>query len=267
MSRYVNTSFPPITDAGRALLAAATAAAERQAIGLSDLSDGELAGLAHANTVCGFTYPSELWTGDFVAKIGTLGSKWTALLGGSGAVSIAQTGTRGGGNTLTTGATAASYVQLISCINGLAAYGSALMDDLIAATSKWHVESVFKFTSTPDAVTEGGIGWIAPDGTPEPVFGVRGHQSTTKFRCYVPGTATGVDSTVSIDTNPHRGRMWANGNGTIYFSIDGETAIPLTGYVTSKPAAAYVTLSNNATAAAQTMILSQTRYRTHGLIA
>lgn len=271
MSRYVNTSFPPITDAGRLLLAAATAAAERSALGLSDLTDEDTNELAHANTVCAFTYPSTLWRPSLLPKIGTLGSDWTALAVGSGALGnsgkgIVTSGVRGGANSITTGASASSSLDLISTVNGLALYGGAIMDDLVAATSKWHLEFVAALTTTPDAQTEFGEGFIDPGGSVVLLAGIRGASSITKFRLFKSGTSTGVNSTVNWDGNPHRFRVWANGDGLIYFSVDNETPVTLS---TTWGAAAtpYVHLGNGTTAAAQTANLWAPRYRTMGMVA
>lgn len=259
------TDFPAVA---RAFLAATTEAGQRAALGLLDLTDEASAELAHAKSVCAFANPTKLWFADALAKLGTFGSKWTTLLGGTGNVSIVQTGERGGVNEITTGATASSYVQLISCINGLASYGGAMMNDLTAADSKWHVQFDFKLTAAVDNVTELGFGWISPGGAPGPVVGVRGAQSTGFYRLYVSGSSTGVNSTVAIDTNVwHRARMWGNGDGKIYASIDGETPIQLTGYSYGTEAAPYGNFLNNGTAAARKWRTAGIYYRVDGNLA
>jgi hypothetical protein len=260
--------------AARTLLAATTEAAQRAAIGLSDLTDEALGELAHANTVCGFSYPSECRTFDNEAKIGTLGSRWTALpsgatggLGNSGK-GIVTSGWRGGANQITTGATAGSACSLIAIVNGLLLYGSSLMDDLVGATSKWQVEAVIRMDTTPDAQAKMGIGWIDPGGNALIFMGVQGSGSTTKFRVWKEGGGgTGATSTVNLDTNPHRLRMWGNGDGKIYFSVDNETPIQLTGQSWGMAATPYVTIENGSTNAAQTVTLGTIRYRTDGMAA
>ena len=249
----------------RALLAETTQAGQRSALGLVDLTDEASGELANAVANCGFTYPSKLWTADALAKIGTLGSKWTPLIGGTGAVSIVQTGERGGVNEITTGGTGSSSVQLISCINGLASYGAALMNDLTASDSKWHVQFDFKLTAAVDNVTELGMGWISPGGSPGPLLGVRGHQSTSFFRLFIMGSSTGVDSTRPVDINVwHRARMWAGGDGKIYASIDNETPMELSGYTYGTEATPFASFSNNATGAARKWRTGSAHYRVDG---
>ncbi len=264
-----------MTSAGRAMAAASDAAAQRTLLSLTDVTDEASAELAHANSVCSFTYPSVSKVFRNNTKIGTLGNDWTLLTGGSGALGnsgkgVATSGWAGGGgaNILTTGATASSYVQLISCVNGLAILGGAMIDNLVSATAKWHFETVFKISTTPNSNTEIGVGWVDSGGGDQLLVGVRGAQSTTKFRVFKGGTSTGANSTVSIDTNPHRFRMWGNGDGKVYFSVDYESAIQLSGATWADTVAApYVTVQNGSTAAAQTVYLSTARYRVDGVVA
>jgi hypothetical protein len=263
------------TTAGRAMSAAADATAQRVLLGLTDLGDEAVNELVHANTVCAFTKPSVCKAFSNHAKVGTLGSEWTALVGGTGAlgnsgkgVAISSWPGGGGANILTTGATASSYVQLISIVDGLSLMGGAMIDNLVSATGKWHMETVFKISTTPGANTQIGVGWVDSSGADQLLVGVRGAQSTTKFRVFKGGTSTGTNSAVSIDTSPHRFRMWGNGDGKVYFSVDYETPVELSGVTWADTVAApFVAMANGATAAAQTIYLGTTRYRVNGAVA
>lgn len=260
---------------GRDVIRSATPAAAREALELPDLTDAANSELAHANTVCAFTYPSECEVFGGAAKPGTVGSKWGANLAtGSGGLGnsgkgVVTTGVRGGAVQLTTGATASSGSWLIGVVNGLGIYGAALMDDLVGATSKWHIEAVLRIDTTPDAETEIGIGWIDPGGGLAPLwFGMRGAQSTANFRLFRSGTATGINSTVAIVPGvPFRLRVWANGDGKIYASVNNETPIELTGQAWGQAAAPYVGVTNGSTAAAQTITVWPVRYRSDGMVA
>lgn len=219
------------------------------------------AALADAEAKCAFTGRYSYWDETFAAKPGTTGSRWGAgLLTGTGAITQQTTGVRGSVTRLTTGATAASQVELISVINGLGIYGSSMMDDLVAATSKWYVTYAFRLITVPDAVTRIEMGWVKSDSTPGPMLGVRGASGTTNFRTFLSSTATGVDSTVAIDANNwHVAKMWNNGATSIKSQFDSAA------YTTFSPAwggnaCPYVLINNGATAAAQTIELSDCVY-------
>lgn len=250
--------------AGRAVLDALTAAAQRTALGIVDLTDEENSALAHANTVCAFTYPSVLAKFPALAKPSQPGSAWVQSAGtGTAAVTRVASGSRGGALQLTTGASGGE-IDFVAGAVADGVFAGSFVDDLVAATSKWHVEYTAKVTSTPGATTEWGLGWISPPGTPGPMMGVRGAQSTAKFRMFKGGTATGVNSTVSIDTNWHRFRMWGNGDGLIYFSVDNETPVTLS---TTWGAAAGPFVNLIQASSQQTVLLGAARYRVDGMVA
>ncbi|MEP6651811.1 MAG: hypothetical protein ABJA82_00540 [Myxococcales bacterium] len=251
------------TAAGRALLTAASAAAQRAALGISDVTEEASNELVHANTVCAFTLPSVLVTFPALAKPGAAGSAWAQTAGsGTAAITRVASGIRGGALQLTTGASGGE-IDLAAGPVADAAFGGSFVDDLVAATSKWHVEYVAKITSTPGATTEWGLGWISPPGLIGPMMGVRGAQSTAKFRMFQGNTATGVNSTINIDTNWHRFRMWANGDTLIYFSVDNETPVTLstTWGAAASPFAWLVQASSS-----QTVLLAGARYRVDGVV-
>lgn len=272
------TATAPLASSGGAtpdisfplLSGATTAAAIRAALGILDLTDERSAALAHANAVCAFANPSKVWEADCVTKVGTQGSKWHMLTGGAGALlsptsaaGPAYQGETGGPNFFTTGGT--GTVNLISIPNGLLHYGVSLIPDLNAAASKWHVQFDMKITTAFDATAEASQGWIDPDGNELFMMGAKGSVSTTKFGLFKNVTAL---STVDIDGNWHRFRFWADGAtpGTAYFSVDGETPIPLVGFTWTHGACPYVQLAQSG-AVAQIAGFRQCYYRVDGDLA
>lgn len=264
--RVASANITDSTVFGRALLTAASAAAQRTALGLLDLSGVEMSALAHANSVCAFTKLPTVWRAYMNPKTATAASKWiTHDIGGTGGIVQIVTGADVGGREITTGATANSYCQL-SSLEG-STYVQPLSAELIGA--KWHFECDFKLVTAIDNVTELGIGFN--DGAlsyGRPLIGVRGHQSTGFFRCFLGVSATGANSTVAVDLNVwHKLRMWSDGTaGTIYFSVDGETAIALTGLASTGVVGPYIRTHNGATAANRGIRNRYAFYTTEGLL-
>lgn len=264
-----STNIVDSTAIGRSILTAPSVASILAILGVANLDTWENRAVAHANSVVTFRAAHHTFFGGAVAKLGTLGSDWTALFAGSGATTIVQTGEEGGCSNITTGATASSSTELITVVNGLGAYGASYVSDLTAASSKWHVTWDFKLTTVPDAQTEFHMGWVAPaTGVSGPAVGIRGASSTGFYRLFVAGTATGVTGSVARDTKRHRAEFWHDGSvvpGTINWTFDDIAQTALTGYSWGASAAAYVRIANGSTAAAQNAIVCQYGYQGDGV--
>jgi len=212
----------------RSIGAAADAAAARAVLGIGDMASFANDAIAEANSVCGFSVSPRVLVMDMNNKPGTLSSPWlTAGATGTGAISRVATGADVGARELTTGATAGGAMQLYA-IEG-ADYCTPLISELIG--TKWFVAFDFKVTTTVDANTQLAVGWNSLGlASGKPVLGVYGPSSTTKFRLHLMQSSTGANSTIDIDGNWHRCRMWSDGTaGTVYARVDGESAFSLTG--------------------------------------
>ncbi len=223
--------------------------------------------LAHAAYVCGFTSPSQLLKMETGPLVDTLGSKWHASGGGSTTCTRVNTGSdaKGGAWTLATGTSASQTAQL-----GMATatnYTIAFVNDL--AADKFHLRFYMKVSTTPDATTNMGMGFAKVDASAFLIAGVLGGVSTTKF-CLnnSPQTASAtksVLSTVSVDTNWHKFDIWATGTaGTVYFSVDGETPVSVTGLTWGAPAGPWAHACNGVTSANQAFLLRNSYYRVNG---
>lgn len=244
----------PASAAGLAVLSAADAAAQRAALGIVNVTSMDTSALAYANSVCNFANPPWMTRIDFTDKASTTapsGNKWKIGLGTSGTQTYPTTG-GGGGMNLSTGASSTT-------MNGVTVtdtvFGDAWIPDLVLAASRWMVQWDFAFTSTPTANTYLFLGWIAADGSAYgPGVGVFGGGSTTKFGFAKHNVATFTNSTISIDANTHRVRMWANGStpGQVFFAFDNETPISITGVTMGKVSAPYWEFKCTDVGAAQT---------------
>lgn len=253
---------------GRSILTASTASAILTILGIQNVDTWENRAIAHANSVVTFRSAHHTWFGSATAKLGTLGSDWTTLLSGTGAVTIVQSGEEGGCNQITTGVNAASSVEGIAVVNGLGSYGTSWVSDLANSTSKWHVTWDFKITTVPDSQAEFAVGWASPAGAPEVGVGIRGAQSTGFYRLFRQMTATGVTGTTARDTKRHRAEFWHDGSvaaGTVNWTFDDVAQTALTGYNPASPGAPYFRIANGTTAAAQTAILCQYGYQGDGV--
>lgn len=230
----------PISTAGFALIAAADVPAERALLGLVDLTSMDNAALARANLLCKFTNPAFGRRLAMNSQLGTLGNPWRQNLGASGAQSTPATG-GGEGIKLSTGAASTTITGQLSSDG--AAFGQPWTPDLVLASSKWYVQWDFQFLTVPTANTHLYLGWVATNGSAfGPGIGVFGSGSTTKYAFAKHNAATITPSTVSIDTNTHRARMWHDGAvtpGTVFFQFDAEAPISIAGVTMGTPAAPY----------------------------
>lgn len=237
-----------------------TASATAAGLGLTSVLQAEL---AHANLVCGFTNPSEALVVDMREAVGAgnAGFKSNSLVN-SGALTRVFTTDDAGSKQVTSGATATSWAQLYSLAD--TCYVEPTFPDTI--NSRWHFECNMKVTTAPDANTSIGFGVADKDLTPGFVVGVRGAQSTTKYRLFIWGTSTGVNSSVSVDTNWHRFRAWCAGGTTVYFQVDSETPVSIT-LTSTGVVGPFLDVRNGGTAAAQTIRTRYAIYRYDGQVA
>lgn len=209
------------TAAGLAVLGAASAAAQRTALGVVDIGDLRNYAIGQAITLLGITNPTVVIDEPFLNKPGVAHSVFNSTGG-----TIADVTTKNGGwKSITTAAGAGSSAAIQQ--SELSAFISNV------GTQKWYMCWKFATPTTPDATTRIEIGMIdTGQSADQPTFGVQGASSTTKYR-FTDRTA-GVNSTVNIDTAEHIGEMWCVGDGVIHGRIDSET--PVT-YSTAKTAA------------------------------
>ena len=273
------TAHPPRTVApssisgtsvdSQAFMQADNYAEMRTLLGIEDLSTLESQAVARAKAVCNFAFPPSVWRADCVSKPGSTGSRWGAAILSASSTNISDTaGEYGGSFVMTTSGLSGGQCEWLGVPNGLSVYGSSLMPDLVRAQDKWFMEWDFKLNSTPDAQTEFGEGWFAADASAfGPMIGLRGAQSTAFFRMFIGDSATGVNSTVAVNTTRNRARMWADGltPGTIYGSVNGETPISMTGIAFAKGAAPYGRIKNGTTLAAQNVNLYHSIYVCEGV--
>lgn len=227
---------------------------------LSSIDDTSTAALIHANSVCGFTNPSRSLLVDMREPPGAtnVGFKSISQVN-SGANIRVFSGADSGSRQFTTGATAVSWSQLYSLADGC--YVEPTFADII--NQRWHFECDIKLSTTPDANTSLLFGLSDTSLTPSIGVGVRGAQSTTKYRCFIWGTSTGVNSTVTIDANWHRLRMWCAGGTLVYFQVDNETPVSFSPG-TAGVVGPFFDIRNGATAAAQTVRTRYAIYRWDG---
>lgn len=229
--------------------------------------DEASAELAHANTVCAFTKPSQVLKMEAGPLVNTLGSHWYATGSGSTYCTRVNTGTDavGGAWKLGTGTSASQTSQLGTAT--ATNFTIAFVNDLAAGC--WHVRYFMKVFSTVDATTNMGVGLAKVDASAMLVGGVLGALSTTKF-CLNNSPETNsatksVLSTVSIDANWHQFDIWADGTaGKVYFAVDNETPVSITGLTWGAPAGPWAHACNGTTSADQAILLRNAYYRVNG---
>lgn len=217
----LSTAITDSTAAGRALLTAATAAAQRTALGITDIGDLRNYAIGRAIALLGVASPNVALDEPFLDRPGVAHATFNSVAG-----TIADVETKQGGwKSVTTAAGDGSSASI----------GTSEADAFISnvATKKWYMLWKFAVPTTVGATTRIEIGMIDTGlSADQPTFGVQGATSTTKFR-FTDRTA-GVNSTVAIDTAEHVAEMWCVGDSVIHGSIDSET--PVT-YTTAKSAA------------------------------
>lgn len=266
-------TFPPSSIQGSTafsqafITGASSAATARTLFGIEDLATQLSQSIAHAKTVCAFAFSPQVLEFRMDQRIAGVNGGWGAvILSASSTNTVDSAGETGGSSLLTTSGLSAGEVQWLSVSNGLGVFAGSVMPDLVRAQDKWHYEFDFRLNSTPDAQTNFGQGWIAPDGTPGVWAGVQGATSTAKFRIFLEGVG-GVSSTLNIDTARHRVRVWANGStpGQIFGSFDGETPVSFTGATFGKAAGPYGHIANGTTLAAQNVNMFNSIYVHEGV--
>lgn len=157
-------------------------------------------GISSSNKNFGF-----FWD-DFTANAATTSSTgWQASPVGTGALSTRVASTKGGMQQITTGATAASFMEIWT--------NEVLVSDLSA--EKWYVVFRQKVTTAVTAQTKAWSGLFNVAGNKSVAAGVFGASSVVNFVWQYDGNATGsfLDSGVAIDTAYHVFEAYSKGEG------------------------------------------------------
>ncbi len=206
---------------GRSILTASTATAARSALGVSDIGDLRNYAIARAIAVLGLTNPTVVVDESFVSNPRvTSGGNATSPSFFAG-VATNVTSLSGGWKKITAGAVAGntsawqnyelSTAQVVSNVG----------------TQKWYQLWLVKLDAAADSTAQVQFGWIDTGfSVVQPLVGMQGPSSTTKFRAY-DGT-TGATSSVNLDTSVHVIEHWGAGGGSINISVDGESAASYT---------------------------------------
>lgn len=215
-----SSSISDATATGRSILTAADAAAVRSILSIQNVGDLRNYAITRAITVLGLTNPTVVVDESFVAKTGSIPNFFAgtstndATLSG-GWKKISATATPGN----STAWTQADY-----------ATGQAVSN---VGTQKWYQLWLIKLNSAADSTAQVQFGWIDTGfSVVQPLVGMQGPSSTTKFRFY-DGT-TGATSSVNLDTSVHIIEHWGAGSGSINASVDGEATVS---YTTAKTSA------------------------------
>lgn len=197
------------TAAGRAMLTAADAAAQRALLSIEDIGDLRNYAIARAKALLGLTSPPTVVVDEpFVLPTGAAGSFFT-----SGA-STNVAALNGGWKQITTSATPGNAVNLV---NG--AFGQVVGN---VGAQKWYQLWLFKLDSAADSTAQVQLGWInTAFSLDEPCVGIQGPASTTKFRAF--DGAAGVTSAVDLDQAVGIIEHWGDGAGNVYAAVNGES--------------------------------------------
>lgn len=116
---------------------------------------------------------------------------------------------------LSSGATASSYARLHATL-----LGAALPQMTLGQTDKFFLSFRMRLTTAIDSVTQ--VGRANYPTVSNVLIGALGSVSTTKFVGFVG--ASGLTSTINIDTAWHTLQFWRDGT-TSFFAVDGEAPI------------------------------------------
>lgn len=213
-----NTVYPTSifgsTAAGRAMLTAADAAAQRTLLGIQDVGDLRNYAIARAISLLSLSNPTVVVDESFVAKPG---SSPSFFAGTSTNVSTLS----GGWKKIAAGAVSGNSNAWTQADVSTAGTVSNV------GTQKWYQLWVIKLDAAADSTAQVQFGWInTAFSVVQPLVGMQGASSTTKFR-FFDGT-TGATSTVNLDTGVHIIEHWGDGAAHINASVDGETAATYT---------------------------------------
>jgi hypothetical protein len=205
------------TAAGRALMTAADAAAQRALLSITDVGDLRNYAIADAIALLGIATPQVVVDESFNCQPGAGNSVFNAVGGTLAQSTLAQ----GGWFKLTTAAGAGS--------NATTHNNQRQIVVTNPSTKKWYVLFDFAVSSALNADSNLRLGlYDASLGTANGVYlGVSGATDPTKFGFFQEKAAAtvGVLSSVAVDLDVvKRGRMWSDGAGHVYGSFNGESS-------------------------------------------
>lgn len=214
----------PFGPVARNLGLASTTSEARAILDISDLSKWSNSHLAKANQVCGFANTPQMVDIDMMMLPGGLQSPYFKDVAGSGSATLFST-VPGCRRFQVTSGSVVAYYQAYSL------EGSVYVKPLVpcANTTKWLVGLVIRRPSGFNFSINhrSGFGWNTEGlAGGKPMMGIAANEDATHWRCFLDASSTGVSSSVSIvDDAWVSMQMWSNGDGNVYFSVNGETPV------------------------------------------